>query len=172
MSDEKKPEEPVRYSMLVYLGVRNGADTPKVHAWADVTNIPNDGDSLPQEVEEKCRIYAKRDRKGKVKKGDCNLVYAAPGAIYKFGEDDKGAVFHNPSYLGRWKNEEDVARWQAEHSSLDKAIDFRQVEDRENKQKKLHLELLDPICAAYRSAVGIQKNLIVAEVIHYITKAK
>lgn len=94
---------------LLYLGVREGRETPRVHEWAEIEGIPNDGRPLPKDA--KTRIYgAKKNRHNNVAAG------ASPGAIYRFEQDDNstGIFPHSANYQGQWRNKDDVARWQAE----------------------------------------------------------
>jgi hypothetical protein len=146
--------------------VREGKDTPRVHEWAEIEGIPNDGGSLPKDV--KTRIY------GAAKKKKYNNVAAgaSPGSLYKFEaepDSDKGSIYsHSARYQGQWKNTDDVARWQAESRAIDYAIDMRAKERKDNK-RRVDMETLEPICEAYFKLVGPQKTILLAEVIRYIT---
>ena len=157
--------KPKWFINLLYLGVREGRDTPRVHEWAEIEGIPNDGDPLPKDV--KTRIYgAKKKRHNNVAAG------ASPGAIYKFEavpDSDKGSIFsHSASSQGQWKNKDDVARWQAESRAIDYAIDMRAKEKKDNK-RRIDMETMEPICEAYYRLVGPQKTILLAEVIRYIS---
>jgi hypothetical protein len=56
MSNEIKSEDKPKFHInLLYLGVREGKDTPRVHEWVEIEGTPNDGSPLPKDV--KTRIY-------------------------------------------------------------------------------------------------------------------
>jgi len=168
MSEETKAEtNPKWFINLLYLGVREGKDTPRVHEWAEIEGIPNDGRPLPKEV--KTRIYgAKKKRHNNVAAG------ASPGAIYKFEQDDpatndRGSIYsHSATYQGQWKNKDDVARWQAESRAIDYSIDLKAKERKDNK-RRIDMETLEPLCEAYYKLVGPQRTILLAEVIRYIS---
>ena len=164
MSEETKTEaKPKPFIHLLYLGVREGRDTPRVHEWAEIEGIANDGSPLPKDV--KTRIYgAKKKRHNNVAAG------ASPGSVYRFEQDENStAIFpHSASYQGQWKNKDDVARWQAESRAIDYAIDMRAKEKKDNK-RRIDMETMEPICEAYYRLVGPQKTILLAEVIRYIS---
>lgn len=171
MSDEAKTEaKPKWFINLIYLGVREGKDSPRVHEWGEVEGIPNDGRPLPKDV--KTRIY------GRPKKKHNNVaIGASPGSIYRFEQsdpttNDKGSIFSDTAgYQGQWKNKDDVARWQAESRAIDYAIDMKAKERKDNR-RRVDVEVLEPICAAYHKLVGSQKTILLAEVIKQITTWK
>jgi hypothetical protein len=122
MSDEVKPKP---FITLLYLGVRAGQDTPRVHEWAEIEGIPNDGSPLPKDV--KTRIYgAKKKRHNNLAAG------ASPGSIYRFEQDDpssnekRGIFPHSANFQGQWRNKDDVAKWRAESRAIDYAIDMKE----------------------------------------------
>jgi hypothetical protein len=159
MTDQAKQKWFIR---LLYLGVREGQDKPRVHEWAEVDDVPNDGQPLPPEV--KTRIYgAKRKRNN-------NIALASPGAIYRFEQDETStAIFpHSASYQGQWRNKDDVAKWQAESRAIDYGIDMRAKERKDNK-RRIDMEALEPICRAYYRLVGPQKTILLAEVMRFIS---
>jgi hypothetical protein len=168
MSEDTMIEtKPKWFINLLYLGVREGKETPRVHEWAEIEGIANNGDPLPKDV--KTRIYgAKKKKHNNVAAG------ASPGAIYKFEQDDpstndRGSIFsHSAAYQGMWKNKDDVARWQAESRAIDYAIDMKAKERKDNK-RRFDMETMGPICQAYYRLVGPQKTILLAEVIKQIT---
>lgn len=159
-------DKPKFFVNLLYQGVRESQDKARVHEWAEIDGIPNDGRPLPKDV--KARIYgAKKKRHNNV------AVGASPGAIYRFEQDENStAIFpHSASYQGQWKNKEDVARWQAESRAIDYTIDMKAKERKDNK-RRIDMETLQPVCEAYHKLVGPQKTILLAEVIKYITTRK
>lgn len=164
MSDEAKTEtKPKFFINLMYLGVREGRESPRVHEWAEIEGILNDGSPLPKDV--KTRIY------GAAKKRHNNVAAgASPGSIYRFEQDENStAIFpHSSSYQGQWRNKDDIARWQAESRAIDYAIDMRAKERKDNK-RRIDMETLEPICEAYYKLVGPQRTILLAEVIRYIS---
>lgn len=169
MTEVTKAEDKPRFHInLLYLGVREGKDTPRVHEWAEIEGILNDGSPLPKDV--KTRIYgAKKKKYNNVAAG------ASPGSIYKFEaepDSDRGSIYsHSASYQGQWKNKTDVARWQAESRAIDYGIDLKAKERKDNK-RRVDMETLEPICEAYFKLVGPQKTILLAEVIRYISTWK
>lgn len=167
ISNEAKTEmKPKFFINLLYLGVREGKDSPRVHEWAEIEGIPNDDSPLPKDV--KTRIYGtKKKRHNNVAAG------ASPGSIYKFEEqptpDNRGSIFsHSARYQGQWRNKDDVARWQAESRAIDYAIDMKAKERKDNK-RRVDMETMEPICEAYYRLVGPQKTILLAEVIRHIS---
>jgi len=168
MSEETKPEvKPRWFITLLYLGVREGRETSRVHEWAEVEGIPNDGGPLPKDA--KTRIY------GAAKKCRNNVAAgASPGSIYRFEQnepttDDRGSIYpHSASFQGQWRNKDDAARWQAESRAIDYAIDMRAKERKDNK-RRVDMEAMEPICEAYYRLVGSQKTILLAEVIRFIS---
>lgn len=167
MSDESKTETIQKWFInLFYLGVREGRDTPRVHEWAEIEGVPNDGSPLPKDV--KTRIY------GAAKKRHNNVAAgASPGSIYRFEQDENStAIFpHSASYQGQWRNKDDVARWQAESRAIDYGIDMKAKERKDNR-RRIDMETMGPICEAYYKLVGPQKTILLAEVIRYMTTWK
>ena len=160
MTDETTPKP---FVLLLYLGVREGQDKPRVHEWAEIEGIPNDGSPLPQDV--KTRIYgAKKKRHNNIAAG------ASPGSIYRFEQDETSTAIylHSAIYQGQWKNRDDVARWQAESRAIDYGIDMKAKERKDNK-RRVDLETIEPICQAYYRLVGPQKTILLAEVIRHIS---
>jgi len=168
MSEDTKTEnKPKFFITLLYLGVRAGQDALKVHKWAEIEGIPNDGSPLPKDV--KTRIYgAKKKKYNNVAAG------ASPGSIYKFEQEDpstndRGSIYpHSASYQGQWKNKEDVAKWQAKSRAIDYGIDMKAKERKDNK-RRIDMETLEPLCEAYCKLVGPQKTILLAEIIKYVT---
>ncbi|MBI2806104.1 MAG: hypothetical protein HYX68_14075 [Planctomycetes bacterium] len=166
MNEETKTEAKPKFHInLLYLGVREGKDVPRVHEWAEIEAIPNDGSPIPKDV--KTRIY------GAAKKKYNNVAAgASPGSIYKFEADpdsDRGSIYsHSASYQGQWKNKDDVARWQSESRAIDYAIDMKAKEKKDNR-RRVDMESLQPICEAYFKLVGAQKTILLAEVIRFIS---
>lgn len=168
MNEETKPEaKPKWFINLLYLGVREGRDTPRTHEWAEIEGLPNDGSELPKGV--KTRIYgAKKKKYNNVAAG------ASPGSIYKFEQDEpsaneRGSIYpHSAAYQGTWKNKEQVAEWQAESRAIDYAIDM-QAKERKDNRRRVDMESLEPVCQAYFKLVGPQKTILLAEVIKHIT---
>ena len=149
------------YVNLLYLGMRAGRDVARVHEWAEIDGIENDGSELPKTV--KTRIYGKKRKKNNNVVSSCS-----PGSIYKFEQEGDSIFGNTATYQGFWKNKTDCARWQAESRARDYEIDAKVKEKKDNK-RRVDLETLDTLASAYYNLVGNQKTILLAEIIKYLT---
>ena len=153
---------------LLYIGCHeNERGKPLQHLWFDLTGIDNDGSTL-KEDHERHQVYGSK-KKGHTTK---NIKFASPGAIYSFEKSEGGVFGSTGQYLGRWGNEEDVLKWTAEHNAIDRAAELAERAKKENKQR-LDWEALEPFRKAYHGRLDYrQQQMLLAQVIHYITKYK
>lgn len=161
-------QEPKPRITLLYLGCRDaGAGKPLHHLWYDLTGIDNNGDPL-QDESARHQFYGSK-KKGHTTK---NIAFAQPGAIYSFEKSEGGVYGSTGHYLGRWKNEEDVLRWTAEHNAVDRAAELAAQAKKENKEH-LDWETLEPFRQAYNGRLNYrQQQMLLAQVIQYITRYK
>lgn len=162
MSEEKAAEKVL--VKLLYLGVN---DTPKdadiAHKWYVLTDIENDGEPLKLDGD-RIQFYGT-----KKKKFSHNIVSAQPGAIYQFEKSEKGVFSSTAAYVGRWKNTDDLAKWQAEHHAIMRTIELRELAAKQNKER-IDWELLEPIQEAYNKRLNYkQQEMLLAQVIRFIT---
>ena len=163
MAEEEKPR-----ITLLYLGCReNERGKPLSHLWFDLTNIDNDGSPL---VDQQARhqVYGSK-KKGHSTK---NIAFAQPGAVFSFEKTENGVFGSTGRYLGRWKNEEDVLKWTAEHNAIDRAAELAERAKKEN-QERLDWEALEPFRKAYNGRLNYkQQQMLLAQVIQYVTRHK
>lgn len=160
------PDEPKPRITLLYLGCRDaGAGEPLQHLWYDLTGIDNDGEPLKEES-------SRHQCYGSKKKGHStkNIAFAQPGAIYSFERSEGGVYGTTAHYQGRWKNEEDVLRWTAEHNAIDRAAELAAQAKKQNKEH-LDWEALEPFRRAYHGRLNYkQQQMLLAQVMQHITK--
>src|SRR5262249_14803941 len=109
---------------------------------------------------------------GSKKKGHStkNIAFAQPGAIYSFEKSEGGVYGSTAHYQGRWKNEEDVLRWTAEHNAIDRAGELAQRAKKEN-QERLDWDALEPFRKAYHGRLNYrQQQMLLAQVLQRITQ--
>jgi hypothetical protein len=159
------PEEAKPRITLLYLGCRSGK--PLQHLWFDLTGIENDGSPL-QDEPGRHQFY------GSKKKGHStrNIAFAQPGAIYSFEKSEGGVYGSTANYQGRWKNEEDVLKWTAEHNAIDRAAELAAQAVKENKEH-LDWEASEPFRKAYNGRLNYrQQQMLLAQVMQYVTRHK
>jgi hypothetical protein len=156
-----KPENPK--IKLVYVGVCMTTDGKRGGRFLPITDeqvaegaLPN---QLPEEMVFSWKLASQCGR---------------PGTIYDFKcpPDKVGqSIFTDTRrYAGRLKNDDRVLQWQVEHDAF---LMQQELESREKKEKavnEIH-EQLKPICSAYRSLVGRQRTVFLAQIIAFVTGA-
>lgn len=126
--------------------------------WLDVTGLDNVGENLPDESRLQVKGYASEIQK------------ASPGQIFKFQHDGKSVHFFpkgNP-YEGMWQNRDDVATMRARHEGYELERKGKELMTKE-RNKKYHLEVLDPIREAYQSLPAPAKAQLLAQIVRYLT---
>ena len=149
---------------LLYVGVREGKDAPTVHLWYDLTGIANDGNPL-KEDHERHQLYG-----GKKKRGGNNIALASPGQIFSFEKSENGVFANTRHYVGRWQNDDDVVRWQAESNAIEKTIELAARAKKESKER-LDWQALEPFRRAYHGRLNYrQQQMLLAQIINYVTR--
>ena len=160
--------EPKARITLLYVGCREGErGKPLQHLWYDLTGIDNDGSALKDEP-------ARHQSYGSKKKGHTtkNLTFASPGAVYSFERAENGVYAVTGQYLGRWKCDEDVVKWTAEHNAIDRAAELAERAKKDN-QEQLDWDALEPFREAYQGRLNYrQQQMLLAQVMQRITKYK
>jgi hypothetical protein len=153
---------------LLYIGCReNERGKPLQHLWYDLTGINNDGSALKDDPE-RHQFYGSK-KKGHTTK---NIAIASPGAIYSFERSEGGVYGSTGRYLGRWTCEEDVLKWTAEHNAIERTAELAERAKKENKEH-LDWEALEPFRRAYHGRLNYkQQQMLLAQVMQYITKYK
>ncbi len=148
---------------LVYIGVREGADSPIVHLWQDVTGIANDGSPLKDDPQ-KHHCYAR-------KRGS-NIAFASPGQIYSFEKSENGVYSSTARYVGRWECQDDMVKWQAESQAIERSIELAHRAKKEAKER-LDWEALEPFRKAYQGRLNYkQQQMLLAQILQYVTRYK
>ncbi len=141
---------------LMYIGVKKESNI-RYDLWANITGKENDGKKLK---------YTTKDILSY--KRDSRLADASPGQIFQFNcKKNSTTVFtQTAKYLGVWANQYDVTTWQAEYATHIILIEEMQVRD---KQVRHDIKLLHPLRRAYLRSTKIEQNLMLAQIIGYIT---
>jgi hypothetical protein len=161
MPDESK----LRITLLYLRCCENEHGKPLQHVWYDLTGIVNDGSPLKEEPA-RHQIY------GKKKKGYStqNIAFAQPGAIFSFEKSENGVFGNTGQYQGRWKNEEDVVRFSAEHNAIDRTAELTERARKENKEH-LDWDALEPFRKAYNGRLNYrQQQMLICQVLQYVTR--
>ena len=150
---------------LLYVGVREGKDAPTVHLWYDLTGIANDGSTL-KEDHERHQLY------GGKKRGSNNIALASPGQIYSFEKSENGVYSNTRHYVGRWQNEDDVVKWLAESTAIERTIELATRAKKESKER-LDWQALEPFRKAYNGRLNYrQQQMLLAQIMQFVTKHK
>ena len=161
------PDEPLkpRITLLYLRCCENERGKPLQHVWYNLTDIANDGSPLREEAA-RHQIYGKK-KKGHTTK---NIAFAQPGAIYSFEKSEGGVYSDTGQYQGRWKNEEDVVRFLAEHNATDRAAELQVQAKKENKEH-LDWQALEPFRQAYNHRLNYkQQQMLLSQIMQYVTK--
>jgi hypothetical protein len=153
---------------LLYIGCReNERGKPLQHLWFDLTGVENGGAPFSDDP-------ARHQVYGSKKKGHStqNITFASPGAIYSFEKSENGVFGTTGHYLGRWKNEEDVLKWTAEHNAIDRMAELAERAKKENKEH-LDWEALEPFRKAYNGRLNYrQQQMLLCQIMQYVTRHK
>jgi hypothetical protein len=160
-SNAPKPDNPK--IKLVYIGVCLTTEDKRAGRFMPITEEQVAEGAMPDQLpEEKVFSWKLASQCGR------------PGTIYEFEcpPDKVGqSVFPDTRrYGGRLENDDRVLQWQAEHDAF---LMRQELESREKKEKvvnEIH-EQLKPIRAAYRSLVGRQRTVFLAQIIAFVTGA-
>ena len=93
----------------------------------------------------------------------------APGMVFKVEVSETSIKLDTSEYQGLWPDNDQRARWDIEHRTLGQKFS---LEAQKKKDERLNAfeHRLEPIRDAYRHARGLQRSLILANVVKYITK--
>lgn len=95
-----------------------------------------------------------------------------PGIIYRVEQPpDNPAQFYTGTarYAGRWNDSERCAEWQIADQAQGQRLALIREEKKARRRDDV-LECLAPIREAYQRARGVQRSLILARAVQYITK--
>jgi len=164
MTEEKKQGEAV--IMAVYVGIRLTTKDQRRHVWYEVPEDSNDGQKLDDLMQPPNGLKETRFVKLKPAK------YSKPGQVYRITTKNNNGTWYLPSisdFQGWWENQEDVTRWQVEHTAAN--VDAaRNSKMRKEMTRNFDYERLKPFHDAYRLASPAQQSIILAHIIRYITR--
>lgn len=159
----EKQENPT--ILLMYVGrciLSDGKSEGRVYYqldeadWKAGTITTRDGDTIE-------RVFS-----AKVSK----FMGGSAGIVYRVEvppEDDSKIYTGTAQYVGMWKDQEQRAAWQMADSTVGQKIALLK-EAKKGKADDSVLECLAPIREAYQRARGLQRSLILARAVQYITR--
>lgn len=164
MSEQARPTR-----TLLYLGTEVGYDKghfPKARhsQWLKLDGIDNDGRPIleiitPAQFSERECLYSVKTGRGK----------GRAGAIWVFETAEETKIYPDTAKcLGRWKNDEDVTRWQAKEEVVRKEIALATRAAQEIAEN-LPMEALKPFRTAWWGLSTRQRGILLAHVMAYIT---
>lgn len=171
MGDKEAVAPPRTKVLLVYVGDWAGDKTARVGGYLRVTRAEFDAGTLPDGVNVDTldrgaglRFYGARSKVMRSMRG-------SPGMAYELDTDDPdgSTVYGGGSYAGQWPDEDDRARWATAHRSRVRVLDLESRRKADAKHDDM-LSCLEPIRAAYHSAVGPQRAHILALAVERITR--
>lgn len=156
-----------KYShFFVYLGLRMeglGLQRKGAHAWVRLP-ITDARDCTTVRVTKDARVslFPKPLQKG-----------AAPGVIYLMEGDKLGAnlFINSGSFQGRYIDLDEVARWQIQDAAARAEIRGQKAV-KEELGKRYDLNRLLPFRLAYEKGNVVQRGMIIAGIVHYITSGQ
>jgi hypothetical protein len=95
-----------------------------------------------------------------------------PGIVYRVEvpADNQTQIFPSSArYVGRWEDQDQCAAWQMADQTKGQQISLMKEHGRAKRQDDV-LECLAPIREAYQRARGMQRSLILARAVQYITR--
>lgn len=146
--------------IMVYVGVTKDHKGQRRYQWGELASKGADVD------EGIVSVWGKPLQRG-----------ATPGAVYEMQgtrtEESEGRVglsitLNSGRYLGRYHDEEMVAKWQVKHHAATLDLEAASKANRELK-RRLDLERLDPFRESYRRAGARQRACLLANLIRYVT---
>lgn len=162
MTDETTtPAEPVTTVLLVFVRRVDLDGGQEGRVYYRVTDAEFRTGTLPDDIGEATHIYSKKV--GKHMGGRAGIVYRVPSP--KPGTIVPGEA----KWAGLWPNDERRVEWQ----SLDDAwylANQLQKKTKAAKEDDAILECLEPLRSAYWSSVGLQRNILLARVVQYLTR--
>lgn len=113
-----------------------------------------------------------RERVYSVNKQTRKHMSGSPGMIFRveYDPDRPSTIFSNTGYyVGQWPDQKQRAEWQMLDHTFGQELRLKK-ELKKAKRDDSILECLRPIRMAYSNAVGVQRSLILARAVQYITR--
>jgi len=154
MADEPKAEEKPRSRIkLVFVGVRQSMKNDMMYVFH---KIMEDGITLEKES----RSYSKLKNIG------------CAGSIWsvEVSPDQESTIYTNTmKYEGMWGSTYKVVEWQALSDAAITAIGLERRKAKETSNNEV-FECLEPLRKAYAKAVGRERQILLAQVVEYVTR--
>jgi len=149
--------EETRNVLLVNTGRCVLADSKEGYRLIEVTSEQFDAGKLPNDGEP--WIFGKRITKH---------LGRTPGMVFEVDVTAATAKLATAQYKGLWPDEEHRARWDIEHRALGQKFKLEAQKKKDERLSAFECRL-NPIRDAYRHARGLQRSLMLAHVVRYIT---
>lgn len=150
MADEPKPRARIK---LVYVGIRQSEKNDVLYVFH---KILEDGVTLEKES----RKYSKLKSVGRA--GSMWLVEVSP--------DQESTIYTNTmKYEGMWGATYKVVEWQALSDAAATAIAYEKRKAKDTSVNEV-FECLEPLRKAYGKAVGRERQILLAQVVEYVTR--
>lgn len=146
--------------VLIYAGDSISSDKKRSQMWLEMDGLENDGREFP-------RLYDD-DGANRVRLYSSLMKFVLVGEIVEFVETnpEKGSIKSSSGVRrGKWENEADRIAWKARDASTNMELEAR----KKSKQDEL-LESLAPAREAYKRLGGLQRNMLLAKIVLYITR--
>lgn len=159
MSEEAKTAEETRTVLLVNMGRTILSDRKEGYRFLEVSEHNFETGKLP--ASEDSRVWA-------FGKSITKHLGRAPGMVFEVKVSTDSVKLDTVQYKGLWPDEEHRARWDTEHRALGNQL---ALEARKKKDERFSAfeDRLEPIRDAYRAARGLQRSIILAHVVRFIT---
>lgn len=144
---------------MLYQGV-TVEGTKVSYAWADITPLLNCGSHLKGSA--KVHVFTSE-----------LLPDIKPGQIFEFKSEmrDKTLVVHPETnkFKGMWLNQDDIAKWQAINNANQRTVEILTLRKKEGAYR-WDLECLRPLKNAYRSLLPNARDVLLSQIITYVTR--
>lgn len=155
--------EPNTKILLVYIGRRILSDGKEGHAYLRVSDADIQSCVVPSDVLHR-HVFATKNTKE---------MSGTPGTIYRVDAppgDQVSSIFPDTAtYFKMWPDKDKRAEWQISDHAV--GMELRLLKEQAKAQRHDDVEeCLAPIRAAYQQARGVQRNLILARAVQYITR--
>lgn len=155
-------------SEFLYIGRRMMAKNKIAHAFVDLSEAEPEHTgfrSRLEDMEHRSKVF-----EDKPKTALRTLMARKPGAVYEVTQKDESRFQFpvNGKPVRVWESESDRLYWE----SLDHAANMKWLSNKEVKAalESVFNQNLDPIREAYMNSHGTTKAMILARVVHYITR--
>lgn len=159
MSEETTTEK-VRTVLFLNMGRTVLSDNKEGYRFLEVSNTNFELGEIP--ASEDSRVWA-------FGKSVTAHLGRAPGMVFEVDVTSDSVKLATAKYKGLWPDDEHRLTWEALHKTLG---DQLRLEARKKKDERFNNfeHRLEPIRDAYRNARGLQRSLILAHVVRFLTR--